>query len=115
MPITDFALFCNKYKGKGTSAADIAKAEGCTVAEAQEAKDFLLQHFDFKVDVLAKMWSELQYNKTHPYVPPAGGAPTGFGKSAVVQETMAGMSKSAYWIQMEQLIEAVVKRVIGKP
>ncbi len=115
MPITNFTTFCTKYKGKGTSAADIATAEGCTVAEAQEAKDFLLQHFDFKVDLLAKMWDAAQYNKAHPYIPPAGGTPTGFGASSVVQRTVAGIPEGEFWVKQEALIEAVVRRVLATP
>ncbi len=114
MAITNFGAFYDKYHGKGTSVPDIAKAEGITEAEALEAKNFLLQYIDFKPDVLAKMWDAMQYNRAHPYVPPAGGSQTGFGKSSVVQETMAGMNKIEYWARMEQLIETVVKRVTGK-
>ncbi len=115
MAITDFKAFYDKYHGKGTSVPDIAKAEGITESEAKEAKDFLLKYNDFKPEMIIKMWDQMQFSKAHPYVPPAGGTPTGFGASGVVQETMAGMTRLEYWTKMEGLIESVVRRILATP
>lgn len=111
MPITDIKIFSEKYYSKGMSAQDIAKAENVTPTEAQEAKDFLLQNSGFKMEALQAMWTQLQYTKTHPYVPGKSNAPAS-PWSLGGDQTIGTTAKKDFWAQMDSVVEAAVRKVL---